>query len=133
MWLNLVHAVRHLRRRPLLTTVGIVSLAVGIGCALACASVVNTVLFRALPYHEPNRLVLVWENNSKRGVGLTPTSVLNYEDLKSAATTFDALGAFVDEVVSLEGNTGSEVAVFSSRRRVAVRDIETVQWVADLS
>ena len=37
------------------------------------------------------------------------------------------------EVVSLEGNTGSEVAVFSSRRRVAVRDIETVQWVADLS
>jgi hypothetical protein len=41
--------------------------------------------------------------------------------------------SFIDEVVSLEGNTGSEVAVFSSRRRVAVRDIETVQWVADLS
>ena len=97
MWLNLVHAVRHLRRRPVLTAVGIVSLAVGIGCALACASVVNTVLFRALPYHEPDRLVLVWENNAKRGVGLTPTSILNYEDLKSAATTFDALGAFADD------------------------------------
>ena len=41
--------------------------------------------------------------------------------------------SFIDEVVSLEGNTGSEVAVFSSKRRVAVRDIETVQWVADLS
>jgi putative ABC transport system permease protein len=111
MWLNLVHAVRHLRRRPLLTTVGIVSLAVGIGCALACASVVNTVLFRALPYHQPNRLVLVWENNAKRGVGLTPTSVLNYEDLKSSATTFDALGAFVDDVVSLDGPDGSEKAI----------------------
>jgi putative ABC transport system permease protein len=108
MWLNLVHAVRHLRRRPLLTAVGIVSLAVGIGCALACASVVNTVLFRALPYHEPGRLVLVWENNSKRGVGLTPASVLNFEDLKSAATTFDALGAFADADVSLDGPDGSE-------------------------
>jgi hypothetical protein len=41
--------------------------------------------------------------------------------------------SFIDEVITLEGNTGSEVAVFSSRRRVAVRDIETVEWVADLS
>ncbi|MDP1830296.1 MAG: hypothetical protein Q8L48_43930 [Archangium sp.] len=41
--------------------------------------------------------------------------------------------SFIDEVVSLEGDTGAEVAVFSSRRRVAVRDIELVQWVADLS
>ena len=106
MWLNLVHAVRHLRRRPVLTAVGIVSLAVGIGCALACASVVNAVLFRALPYHEPNRLVLVWENNAKRGVGLTPTSVLNYEDLKSAATTFEELGAFAEVAVSLDGPDG---------------------------
>jgi putative ABC transport system permease protein len=111
MWLNLVHAVRHLRRRPLLTAVGIVSLSVGIGCALACASVVNTVLFRALPYHEPNRLVLVWENNAKRGVGLTPASALNYEDLKSSATTFDALGAFVDAEVSLDGPDGSEKVI----------------------
>ena len=111
MSLNLIHAVRHLRRRPVLTAVGIVSLAVGIGCALACASVVNTVLFRALPYPEPNRLVLVWENNSKRGVGLTPTSALNYEDLKAAATTFDGLGAFVDAEVSLDGPDGSERAI----------------------
>ena len=110
MWLNLVHAVRHLRRRPVLTAVGIVSLAVGIGCALACASVVNAVLFRALPYHEPNRLVLVWENNAKRGVGLTPTSVLNYEDLKSAATTFEGLGAFAEVAVSLDGPDGAERA-----------------------
>jgi len=111
MWLNLVHAVRHLRRRPVLTIAGIVSLAVGIGCALACASVVNTVLFRALPYHEPNRLVFVWENNSKRGVGLTPTSVLNYQDLKAAATTFDALGAFAEAAVTLDGPDGAERAI----------------------
>jgi putative ABC transport system permease protein len=111
MWLNLVHAVRHLRRRPVLTAVGIVSLAVGIGCALACASVVNAVLFRALPYYEPNRLVFVWENNSKRGVGLTPTSILNYEDLKSAATTFDALGAFAEADVSVDRPDGSDRAI----------------------
>ncbi len=110
MWLNLVHAIRHLRRRPVLTAVGIVSLAVGIGCALACASVVNAVLFRAFPYREPNRLVVVWENNAKRGVGLTPTSTLNYKDLKAAAGSFEDLGAFVDELFSLDGPDGSERA-----------------------
>ena len=41
--------------------------------------------------------------------------------------------SFIDEVVGIEGNTGAEVAVFSSRRRVAVRDIELVQWMPDLS
>jgi predicted permease len=111
MWLNLVHTVRHLRRRPVLTAVGVVSLAVGIGCALACASVVNAVLFRAFPYRESNRLVLVWENNTKRGVGLTPTSLLNYQDLKTAATTFDDLGAFADALVSLDVPDGSERVV----------------------
>ena len=108
MWLNLVQAVRHLRRRPVLAAVGIVSLAVGIGCALASASVVNAVLFRAFPYRDSNRLVLVWENNAKRGVGLTPASILNYKDLKHAATTFEDLGAFIDDAFSLDGRDGSE-------------------------
>jgi hypothetical protein len=41
--------------------------------------------------------------------------------------------SFIDEVVSLEGVRGAEVAVFGSKRRVAVKDIETVVWMADLS
>jgi len=110
MRLTLVHAVRHLRRRAGLTTVGIISLAIGIGCALACATVVNAVLFRAFPYRDPSRLVLVWENNAKRGVGLTPTSVLNYEDFKAAATTFDRLGAFIDDDATVDGPDGAERA-----------------------
>jgi putative ABC transport system permease protein len=107
MWLNLVHSFRHLRRRPVVAALGIASLAVGIGCALACASVVNTVLFRALPYAEPDRLVIVWENNARRGVGLTPASIPNYEDLKAAATTLEHLGAFTDVPLSLDGPDGS--------------------------
>ena len=41
--------------------------------------------------------------------------------------------SFIDEVIGIEGNPGSEVAVFSSRRRVAVSDIENVLWMPDLS
>ena len=111
MWLNFVHAVRHIRRRPVLTAVGIVSLAVGVGCALACASVVNTVLFRAFPYADPHQLALVWENNAKRGVGLTPTSIPNFKDLKAAAGAFEELGAFGDMPATIDGPDGSERAI----------------------
>ncbi len=111
MRLNLLHAFRHLRRRPMLSAVGIASLAVGIGCALASASVVNAVLFRAFPYHDSSRLVLVWEDNTKRGVGLTPTSVLNFQDFKAASTSFDELGVFVDDLYSIDGAQASERAV----------------------
>jgi len=41
--------------------------------------------------------------------------------------------SFIDEVVSLEGVGGAEVAVFSSKRRVAIRDIELVKWEPDLA
>jgi predicted permease len=129
MWLNLVHAVRHLRRRPALAAVGIVSLASGIGCALACASVVNAVLFRAFPYRDSNRLVLVWENNAKRGVGLTPASILNYKDLKSAATTFEDLGAFSDDAFSLDRPDGSE-RVFGYRTTAGLLDQTGVSPIA---
>jgi predicted permease len=110
MWLTLRQSLRRLKRRPLLTGAGIFNLAVGIGCALACASVVNTVLFRAFPYRDSERLVLVWENNAKRGVGLTPTSVLNFQDLKAASSSFEDLGVFVDELSSIDGLDSSERA-----------------------
>ena len=111
MWLHIVHAVRQLRRRPALAAVGIISLALGIGCTLACASVVNAVLFRAFPYHEPGRLVFVWEDNTKRGVGLTPTSVLNYQDFRTAATAFEELGAFASSAFTITGRDQSTRAM----------------------
>jgi len=67
MWLNLVHTVRHLRRRPVLTAVGIISLAIGTVRA-ACASVVNAVLFPRFPYRDSKSACPGVENNAKRGV-----------------------------------------------------------------
>ena len=108
MWLNVLHAIRRLKRRPLVASLIIANLALGLGCAVACTTVLNAVLFRALPYRDPDRLVLVWEDNSKRGVGLTPTSLANYQDLKAGSSSFDALGAFADLPLSLDGPESSE-------------------------
>jgi putative ABC transport system permease protein len=59
---DLRHALRSLRRRPLLFAVAASALALGIGASTAIFSVVDAVLLRPLPFAEPERLVMLWQS-----------------------------------------------------------------------
>jgi putative ABC transport system permease protein len=58
---DLARAVRSLRRTPTLTAAAVLCFGLGIGVNVSIFSVVNAVLFRPLPFREPDRLVLVGE------------------------------------------------------------------------
>lgn len=53
------HALRLSARRPWLTCFVIAALAIGIGATTGVFSVVNALLLRSLPFHEPGRLALI--------------------------------------------------------------------------
>jgi putative ABC transport system permease protein len=55
-------ALRSLRATPIVTTVAILSLALGIGANTAIFSLVDSLLLRTLPAREPQRLVLISDN-----------------------------------------------------------------------
>ena len=89
-WRDLHYGARMLRKNPGFALVAILTLALGIGANTAIFSVVYTVLLKALPYPQADRLVMVYENvqlpnyQNKRN---TP-SPANFSDWSAQNTVF---------------------------------------------
>ena len=75
-WHDLKHGARSLSRTPGFTLVALLTLALGIGANSAIFSLVNAVLLTPLPFHEPSRLVSIYEHRDLgRGEPVTDNSV----------------------------------------------------------
>jgi putative ABC transport system permease protein len=93
IWKDIVHSLRRLRRAPVFTLVVVATLALGIGANSAIFSVVNAVVFKPLPFPEPERLMSV--GVSYRGRNFVQyVSPMNFLDIQAASRTFQAMSAF---------------------------------------
>ena len=88
---DITYGLRSLSKHPTFTAIAIVTLALGIGANTAIFTVVNAVVLRPLPYHDSERLAMLW--TTKDANQEQPLSFADYNDLKSQTKSFSALGA----------------------------------------
>jgi len=91
---DLKFSVRSLLKRPALTIIAIVTLAIGIGANSAVFSVVNALLLKPLPFPDPDRIVALWDKVPSRGVERNEVTVANYLDWRAQNRTFEQLGIY---------------------------------------
>jgi putative ABC transport system permease protein len=92
---DLRYAFRNLRRNPAFTAVAIGALAIGIGANTAVFTVVESVLLRPLPYHQPSQLYTVRPTPKKpTPFGFGAMSDPQFIACRSASTAFQQLAAY---------------------------------------
>ena len=98
------YALRSFARRPLFTGVILLTLALGIGSTVAIFSVANAVLFRALPFKDPDQLAFVWTRLPSTNVARSLVSGPDFKDYQNQTTQFDAFAG----AIALSGTVTGE-------------------------
>ena len=96
-----------LRKSPGLTSVAVLSLALGIGAVSTIFSFVNGMMLRPLPYHEPERLVILDETALKRGNPSMSVSYPNFLDWREQNKSFEDIGCYTTGGFAIGAGHGS--------------------------
>ena len=109
-------AFRSLLKTPIVTTIAVLSIALGIGANVAIFSIFNQTLLRPLPVHEPDRLVNLvsagprsgWSSCGQAGNCDGVFSYQMFRDLERVQTSFTGVAAHRDFGANLAYGGASE-------------------------
>lgn len=109
---DLRYALRAIIRRPVFAGAAILTFALGIGASTAVFRVIYGVLLEPPPLNEPDRIVTIWEESTRRPGVHNVASPANYLRWIERATSFSTLTAYVDARANLnEAQEPEEVVV----------------------
>jgi putative ABC transport system permease protein len=99
---DLRYGARMLVKSPGFTLIAVLTLSLGIGANTAIFSVVNAVVLEPLPYKDADNVVMVWENNKRRGPDQrNVANPANFMDWREQNNVFSEMAAFIDVSANL--------------------------------
>jgi putative ABC transport system permease protein len=107
---DLRHGLRMLRKSPAFTVSAIFILALGIAGTVSIASLLDTLIFRPLPYADADRVVTLWQRHAARGLAREDVAPANFLDWRERAHSFAAMAGVIP--YSFDYTGGGEPEVF---------------------
>jgi putative ABC transport system permease protein len=95
------YGLRMLGKAPGFAAIAVLTLALGIGANTAIYTAVDRILLRPLPYAQPERLVVLWEDFSRIGFPRNNLSPADYVDWKNQNSVFEDVAATRSRVATL--------------------------------
>src|ERR1044072_220422 len=126
---DLRYVLRRLTQQLSFTAIAIFTLAIGIGATTTIFSVVNSIILKPLPYAHPDRLAMVWMDNSRINVKEDWHSYPNYVDYRDNSQTFEDIAIFNNRSFNLTGEGEPEriLGAFGSANLFKVFGVEPIR------
>jgi putative ABC transport system permease protein len=105
---DLRYAIRLLRQSPGFTFVAICALALGIGANTAIFSTLSRVILRPLPYDDPDRVVMVFEDAASIGFAHNTPAPANFFDWRDQNQSFVDMAATRRRTRAVTGDGAAE-------------------------
>ena len=105
------YTLRTMRRTPTLAAAAILTLALGVGANTAIFSAVNAVILQPLPFPSPDRLYMVWEENSEKGWYKQVAAPANMLDWKEQVDAFADVMGYTDTFGAATLTDGGEPTI----------------------
>jgi putative ABC transport system permease protein len=105
---DLRYAVRLLRQAPGFTLVALCALGLGIGANTAIFSILSAVILRPLPYGDPDRVVMVFEDARSIGFARNTPAPANFFDWRDQNRVFTDMAATRGRNRALTGDGSAE-------------------------
>ena len=120
--IDLRFALRQLFKSPGFTLLAVITLALGIGLNTAIFSLINDLFLRALPFHEPQRVVHVYGNTKDGSLPEIGISGPRFMQWREGQTMFSGLAADTGTAMTLTG-LGDPVQLFAFRATANYFDV----------
>ena len=99
---DLRHGVRLFRKAPGFTAVALVTLGLGIGATTAIFSVVDAVLWKPLPFRDPQSVLVIFERNPSLHKSRMSVAPVNYREWQNCRS-LEGVAALVDVHMTMAG------------------------------
>lgn len=121
------YGFRMLVKRPGLSAIAIVALALGIGLTTTMFGIVYGALLKGLPFEESENLVALFRNRPAQDVQFMAVGIHDFTDWREQQTSFEDIAAYYAETVNVAGTEGKPIRYLGAYVSAHLFDILRVE------